>query len=169
MMLKALDAGLAKVMSKMGISVVDSYRGAHLFDILGLHASVVERCFPNTPAPLSGIGFAELDRRLRLAWQGESGELPDFGLGPVPQLGVCRAAQVAAGQCEGSADGGGQHQGGRASEDPAAAFQIFSRNLDAGEAVTLRDLLEIRPAGPELALPMWRRRRACASGLWRAR
>ena len=35
--LKALDAGLAKVMSKMGISVVDSYRGAHLFDILGLH------------------------------------------------------------------------------------------------------------------------------------
>ena len=68
MMLKALDAGLAKVMSKMGISVVDSYRGAHLFDILGLHSSVVESCFPNTPAPLSGIGFAELDRRLRLSW-----------------------------------------------------------------------------------------------------
>ncbi len=68
MMLKALDAGLAKVMSKMGISVVDSYRGAHLFDILGLHASVVDRCFPNTPAPLSGIGFAELDRRLRVSW-----------------------------------------------------------------------------------------------------
>ena len=51
-MLKALDAGLAKVMSKMGISVVGSYRGAHLFDILGLHADVVERCFVDTPAPL---------------------------------------------------------------------------------------------------------------------
>ena len=46
MMLKALDAGIAKVMSKMGISVVDSYRGAYLFDILGLHASVVDKCFP---------------------------------------------------------------------------------------------------------------------------
>jgi glutamate synthase (ferredoxin) len=57
-MLKSLDAGLAKVMSKMGISVVDSYRGAHLFDILGLHSSVVARCFVDTPAPLSGIGFA---------------------------------------------------------------------------------------------------------------
>ena len=34
-MLKSFDAGLAKVMSKMGISVVDSYRGAHLFDIAG--------------------------------------------------------------------------------------------------------------------------------------
>ncbi len=43
-MLKSFDAGLAKVMSKMGISVVDSYRGAHLFDILGLHKSVVDRC-----------------------------------------------------------------------------------------------------------------------------
>jgi glutamate synthase (NADPH/NADH) large chain len=40
-MLKAFDAGLAKVMSKMGISVVDSYRGAHLFDILGLHKTWV--------------------------------------------------------------------------------------------------------------------------------
>ena len=60
--------GLAKVMSKMGISVVDSYRGAHLFDILGLHSSVVERCFADTPAPLSGIGFAELERQLRQTW-----------------------------------------------------------------------------------------------------
>jgi hypothetical protein len=84
-MLKSLDAGLAKVMSKMGISVVDSYRGAHLFDILGLHSSVVDRCFPGTPAPLSGIGFAELDRRLRLTWLPDGAEaapaadLPDFG------------------------------------------------------------------------------------------
>jgi glutamate synthase (ferredoxin) len=45
MMLKAMDAGIAKVMSKMGISVVNSYRGAYLFDILGLHASVVNKLF----------------------------------------------------------------------------------------------------------------------------
>ena len=83
-MLKSFDAGLAKVMSKMGISVVDSYRGAHLFDILGLHSSVVDRCFPNTPAPLSGIGFAELDRHLRETWLADAApapsvDLPDYG------------------------------------------------------------------------------------------
>ena len=61
-MLKSLDAGLAKVMSKMGISVVDSYRGAHLFDILGLHSSVVARCFVDTPAPLRGLDLRELER-----------------------------------------------------------------------------------------------------------
>jgi glutamate synthase (ferredoxin) len=157
MMLKALDAGLAKVMSKMGISVVDSYRGAHLFDILGLHASVVERCFPNTPAPLSGIGFAELDRRLRLTWAPEgdgaaAADLPDFGWVKFrksdtaePHLWqpqTVKSLQAVVGSARGVV----------ASADPAGAFQIFSRNMDAGEAVTLRDLLEVRPAGPELAL-----------------
>jgi glutamate synthase (ferredoxin) len=166
MMLKALDAGLAKVMSKMGISVVDSYRGAHLFDILGLHASVVERCFPNTPAPLSGIGFAELDRRLRLTWQPEADaavlsnpaaaakapDLPDFGWVKFRKADAAephmwqpptvKALQTVVGSARGVAAGG----------DSAAAFAIFSRNINAGEAVTLRDLLEVRPAGPELAI-----------------
>jgi glutamate synthase (ferredoxin) len=158
MMLQALDAGLAKVMSKMGISVVDSYRGAHLFDLLGLHSSVVDRCFTNTPAPLSGIGFAELDRRLRLTWQpraeneSENSELPDFGWvrfrkadtaePHMWQPPTVKALQTVVGSARGVA----------ASSDPAAAFAIFSRNIDAGEAVALRDLLEVRPAGPELAL-----------------
>jgi glutamate synthase (NADPH/NADH) large chain len=165
MMLKALDAGLAKVMSKMGISVVDSYRGAHLFDVLGLHASVVERCFPNTPAPLSGIGFAELDRRLRLTWieptyDGEAVtngapktmDLPDFGWvrfrkaeNAEPHLwqpSTVKSLQTVVGSARGVAP----------SADPAGAFAIFSRNMDAGEAVTLRDLMEVRPAGPELPL-----------------
>ena len=154
MMLKALDAGLAKVMSKMGISVVDSYRGAHLFDLLGLHASVVDRCFPNTPAPLSGIGFAELDRRLRLTWLPEaepsSKDLPDFGWvrfrktdSAEPHLwqpSTVKSLQTVVGTARGVA----------ASSDPAAAFAIFSRNMDAGEAMTLRDLLDVRRAGPEL-------------------
>jgi glutamate synthase (NADPH/NADH) large chain len=165
MMLKALDAGLAKVMSKMGISVVDSYRGAHLFDILGLHATVVDRCFPNTPAPLSGIGFAELDRRLRLSWQSpthddktvmngapKSLELPDFGLIRFRNSESAEPHKWQPANVKALQTVVGSTKAGIASEDPAAAFQIFSRNLDAGEAVTLRDLLEVRPAGPELAI-----------------
>src|SRR6202050_1384026 len=67
-MLHAFDLGLAKIMSKMGISVVDSYRSAHLFDILGLDQEVVERCFEGTPSPISGIGFAELEVAARDRW-----------------------------------------------------------------------------------------------------
>jgi glutamate synthase domain-containing protein 2/glutamate synthase domain-containing protein 1/glutamate synthase domain-containing protein 3 len=67
-MLHAFDLGLAKIMSKMGISVLDSYRSAHLFDILGLDQEVVELCFFGTPSPISGIGFAELETALRDVW-----------------------------------------------------------------------------------------------------
>ena len=69
-LLHAFDLGLAKIMSKMGISVVDSYRGAHLFDCLGLSDEVVKRCFEGTPAPLGGIGFPELEASLRDLWLG---------------------------------------------------------------------------------------------------
>ena len=161
-MLKSLDAGLAKVMSKMGISVVDSYRGAHLFDILGLHCSVVDRCFPNTPAPLSGIGFAELDKHLRETWRGEvapivpavavSADLPDYGWVRFRktdraephawQPATVKALQSVVGSARGVSQ----------SVDPAAAFAIYSRDVIARDPSVLRDLLEIRPAGAELAL-----------------
>ncbi len=75
-MLHAFDLGLAKIMSKMGISVVDSYRGAHLFDILGLDNEVVELCFFGTPSPISGIGFAELEAAVREQWSAGQEEVP---------------------------------------------------------------------------------------------
>ncbi|HTV08964.1 MAG TPA: glutamate synthase-related protein [Candidatus Aquilonibacter sp.] len=156
--LKALDAGLAKVMSKMGISVVDSYRGAHLFDILGLHMSVVDRCFPETPAPLSGIGFSELDRRLRLAWIGESAEaakaadLPDYGWVRFRKADVAEPHQWQPPNVKALQSTVGSVRGVPVANDPAQAFHIFTRNVDAGEPRSLRDLLEIRPAGPELAI-----------------
>ena len=158
MMLKALDAGLAKVMSKMGISVVDSYRGAHLFDVLGLHASVVERCFVHTPAPLSGVGFMELDRRLRMTWMAESGveggaaDLPDFGWVKFRKADVAEPHHWQPQNVRALQTVVGSTRAGGTNGDPASAFAIFSRGMDAGEAVTLRDLMEVRPAGPELAL-----------------
>jgi glutamate synthase (NADPH/NADH) large chain len=79
-MLHAFDLGLAKIMSKMGISVVDSYRGAHLFDILGLDNDVVEYCFFGTPSPIGGIGFAELEVALRDRWAAAQDEDPQPAL-----------------------------------------------------------------------------------------
>ena len=56
-MIHAFALGLAKIMSKMGISVVSSYRGAHLFDALGLDQEVIDRCFEGTPSPDRRSGF----------------------------------------------------------------------------------------------------------------
>ncbi len=83
-LLHAFDLGLAKIMSKMGISVVDSYRGSHLFDCLGLSQDVVQRCFEGTPAPIGGIGFPEIENTLRELWMGVygGGDAGPEGSGP---------------------------------------------------------------------------------------
>src|SRR5215207_6686106 len=52
----ALTEGVFKVMSKMGISVLDAYRGAQIFEAVGLDEEVVDLCFAGTPSPLGGIG-----------------------------------------------------------------------------------------------------------------
>lgn len=153
-MLKALDAGIAKVMSKMGISVVDSYRGAGLFDILGLHESVVKRCFPGTPAPLSGIGFGELDRRLRAAWLGEAAaaDLPDFGWVRFRKADTAEPHMWQPPTVKALQTVVGSTKAGVASDNPTQAFHIFSDGVDQREASTIRDLLEVRPAGAPLAV-----------------
>jgi glutamate synthase (NADPH/NADH) large chain len=58
--------GLMKILSKMGISTVAGYRGAQLFEIIGLSKEVVELCFPGTPSRIDGAGFAELEHEQRL-------------------------------------------------------------------------------------------------------
>ncbi len=61
----ALTKGILKVMSKMGISTVSSYRNAALFDVIGLDQQVVERCFKGSAALLPGLGFAEIEERIQ--------------------------------------------------------------------------------------------------------
>ncbi|MGI9022592.1 MAG: glutamate synthase large subunit, partial [Acidimicrobiales bacterium] len=56
----AMEDGVLKVMSKMGICTVDSYRGAQIFEVLGLGPDVVDVCFAGTPSVVGGIGWEEL-------------------------------------------------------------------------------------------------------------
>jgi glutamate synthase (NADPH) large chain len=63
---RGIRKGLLKILSKMGISTVAGYRGAQLFEIVGLAPEVVELCFPGTPSRIGGAGFAELEHEQRL-------------------------------------------------------------------------------------------------------
>jgi glutamate synthase (ferredoxin) len=56
----ATEAGVLKILSKMGISTVDSYRGAQIFEVVGLGAEVVDVCFRKTSNIVGGIGWREL-------------------------------------------------------------------------------------------------------------
>ncbi|OQW95039.1 MAG: glutamate synthase large subunit [Beggiatoa sp. IS2] len=58
--LKAVGKGLLKVMSKMGISTVQSYCGAQIFDAIGLNSALVQKYFIGTKSVIEGIGLAEI-------------------------------------------------------------------------------------------------------------
>ncbi len=73
--LHAVEHGLLKIMSKMGISTVDAYCGAQIFETIGLHSSVIDQDFTGTPAHLEGIGLSGL-ADIVLRWH-ESAFTPD--------------------------------------------------------------------------------------------
>ncbi|MBZ0234623.1 MAG: glutamate synthase subunit alpha, partial [Deltaproteobacteria bacterium] len=60
--LHAVEEGLLKVMSKMGISTVQSYRGAQIFEAVGLAPELIARGFGGTPSRIGGVGVRELAR-----------------------------------------------------------------------------------------------------------
>ncbi|MDW8373950.1 MAG: glutamate synthase central domain-containing protein, partial [Planctomycetota bacterium] len=142
---RGVRKGLLKILSKMGIATVASYRGAQLFEIVGLAEEVVERCFPGTPSRLGGMGFAELrEEQRRLAALAFDERVP------VPYLGLHRWSA----------------EGERHAFEPAvvAALQRAVQSDDPEEwrryadlvngraPLALRDLLRPRPAGPPLPL-----------------
>ncbi|HUB17206.1 MAG TPA: glutamate synthase large subunit [Acidobacteriaceae bacterium] len=174
-LLHAFDLGLAKIMSKMGISVVDSYRGAHLFDCLGLSNDVVARCFEGTPAPLGGIGFPELEAQIRELWLGAHGgdagaEAPENGDGgplvtvaaakDLPDFGWVRFRKAERAEPHGwqpqtvrllQTITGATKAGASAAADAGVAWQAFTTQAKEKEPAVLRDLLEVRGAGQPLA------------------
>ncbi|GER05868.1 hypothetical protein JCM17843_01780 [Kordiimonadales bacterium JCM 17843] len=62
---EAIDNGLLKIISKMGISVISSYRGGGNFEALGLSRALAAEFFPNVPSKISGIGLAGIEETLR--------------------------------------------------------------------------------------------------------
>ncbi len=63
--IKSLNYGLLKIMSKMGISTLQSYQSAQIFETIGLSQEIVDMCFRNTPARVHGIDFDDFERDIR--------------------------------------------------------------------------------------------------------
>ena len=78
---RGVKKGLLKILSKMGIGSISSYRGAQLFEIVGLDDAVVERCFTDTPSRIGGAGFERLqaDARETAALGWDDNALPEVG------------------------------------------------------------------------------------------
>src|SRR5439155_11981480 len=75
---EATEDGVLKIMSKMGIAELASYRGARLFEALGLAEDVVDTCLRGTPSSIGGVGFAELEREILARHGGTELENPGY-------------------------------------------------------------------------------------------
>ena len=62
---KSIDAGLLKIMSKMGISVISSYRGGCNFEAVGLSRAIVSDYFPGMSSRISGIGIIGIEKKIK--------------------------------------------------------------------------------------------------------
>ncbi|MDR4479680.1 MAG: glutamate synthase large subunit [Nitrospira sp.] len=81
--IKAINKGLLKIFSKMGISTVQSYCGAQIFEAIGLNHELIDRYFTGTPSRLEGISIREIGeeslRRHRVAYEPAPIRQLDFG------------------------------------------------------------------------------------------
>ncbi|HVB97463.1 MAG TPA: glutamate synthase large subunit, partial [Chloroflexota bacterium] len=141
---KAIQDGLLKIMSKMGISPLSSYRGAQIFEIVGLNEDLVARCFPATPSRIRGISLPEIAEDTLIlhaaAFAPVVGKpkLPDAGLYRFRRDGeyhaynpyVVRALQKAAAS--------GQY----------TDYKVYAELLYKREPAVLRDLLRFKGRSP---------------------
>ncbi len=138
---KAVDKGLLKVMSKMGISVISSYRGGMNFEAIGLSRALVAEFFPGVASRISGIGLNGLARRVlglhERAFGSEVVTLPVGGLYKLRQRGEAHAF-------------GGTliHTLQKAVDtDSYQTFKRYSEMVRKQPPVALRDLLDFRDQG----------------------
>src|SRR5207248_3585838 len=76
---KAIDKGVMKVMSKMGISTAQSYCGAQIFEAIGISKEVVDKYFTWTPSRVGGIGIDVIAQEVRARYDHAFSERPTNG------------------------------------------------------------------------------------------
>ncbi len=142
---KGINKGLYKIISKMGISTVNSYRGAQLFEIVGLHDEVVKLCFKDTVSRIQGTRFADLEAEqtqlAARAWRRhepiEAGGLLKYIHGGEyhaynPDVVLTLQKAVASGDY--------------------ADYREYAKLVNERPIATLRDLFRLKPASPSIPL-----------------
>lgn len=139
---KGVEAGLKKILSKMGISTLASYLGGKFFEIIGLDRSVVERFFPQTRTLVGGRKWIDLANdvleRHRAAFGSPEAKL-DFSGFYRFRKGFERHA---------FAPDVIRHLQKAAKENDSEAYKAFASTVDEREPLALRDLLRFRSAKP---------------------
>jgi glutamate synthase (NADPH/NADH) large chain len=142
---RGIRKGLFKIMSKMGISSISSYRGAQLFEIVGLADEIVDRCFKGTTSRIQGAGFDDLlgDQKAlaKLAWEPRE---------PITQGGLLKYVHGGEYHCF-NPDVIATLQAAVRTGD-YDRYRSYSELVNQRPVSTLRDLMHLKAAGPAVPL-----------------
>ncbi|SEM60383.1 glutamate synthase (NADPH) large subunit [Gemmobacter aquatilis] len=142
----AIDAGLLKIMAKMGISVISSYRGGLNFEAVGLSRAMVAEYFPGMHSRISGIGLHGIQMKAEevhaKGWLGGSDVLPIGGFYKARRSGEKHAWEAQTMHMLQSACD-------RASYD---VWKQYSAAMRANPPIHIRDLLDIKALGKPVPL-----------------
>jgi glutamate synthase (NADPH/NADH) large chain/glutamate synthase (ferredoxin) len=137
----AIDQGLLKIMSKMGISVISSYRGGLNFEAIGLSRALVAEYFPGMHSRISGIGVVGIQKKAEeihaKGWKASTDVLPIGGFYKARRSGEVHAWEAT-----------GMHLLQTACD--RASYELwkqYSAKMRSMPPIHLRDLLDIKPLG----------------------
>ena len=137
---KGIDNGLLKILSKMGISTVASYRNSRLFEAVGLAESVVDLCFRGVASRIGGADFddfhSDQEARSHYGWQAKHRPLPPGGLVKYVHGGEYHAFNPDVVQTLQRAVRSGDY----------TEYQRYSRLVNERPVAALRDLLRLKSA-----------------------
>ena len=142
----AINAGLLKIMSKMGISVLSSYRGGLNFEAVGLGRAMCAEYFPGMHSRISGIGTLGIQAKLEevhaKGWKGGSEILPIGGFYKSRRSGEKHAWEAQT-----------MHLLQAACDKASySMWQQYSKAMQSNPPIHLRDLLAIKPMGEAIAI-----------------
>jgi glutamate synthase (NADPH/NADH) large chain len=135
----SIEAGLLKILSKMGISVISSYRGGYNFEAVGLSRALTAEFFPGMPSRISGIGLAGLEKKAleihRRAWGEPAVMLPVGGFYKSRRTGETHAFEARLIHTLQQACDTGSYE----------TYKRYVQALRSTAPVQLRELLDFRP------------------------
>ncbi len=143
---EAIDQGLLKIMSKMGISVISSYRGGLNFEAVGLSRAMVAEYFPGMISRISGIGIGGIEQKIReihtKGWLGGQDTLDIGGCYKLRKSGETHAWQSTNMHLL-------QTAGDRNSYD---LWKKFSKAMQDNPPINLRDLLDFKTTAEPISV-----------------
>ena len=138
---EAIDQGLLKIMAKMGISVISSYRGGLNFEAVGLSRAMCAEYFPGMTSRISGIGVTGIQRKAEAVhdrgWKGDGTVLPIGGFYKARHSGETHAWEASSMHMLQMACNKASYQ----------MWKQYSAKMQSNPPIHLRDLLDIKALG----------------------